>query len=98
MKRVLVTGADGFTGRYLVSALASAGDEVHGLVRITPTEPVPGLFAAHEGNLDDPDRLLEVVRQVRPDWVVHLAAIAFVAHDDVQAMYQTNLLGTRNLL
>ena len=38
-----------------------------------------------------------IVAAVRPDYVVHLAAIAFVAHEDVEQLYVTNVVGTRQL-
>ena len=46
----------------------------------------------------DEAALIDAVREVQPQMVAHLAAIAFVPHGDVQAIYQTNLVGTRNLL
>ena len=42
--------------------------------------------------------LAAVVRDVQPVKIAHLAAIAFVAHGDVDAIYRTNVVGTRNLL
>jgi len=39
-----------------------------------------------------------VIEQVRPDVVVHLAGIAFVAHADAAPKYRVNVAGTRNLL
>jgi nucleoside-diphosphate-sugar epimerase len=98
MAKVLVTGVDGFTGRYMAAALAAQGHEVHGLVYHLRGQSVPGVTALHEAGLADAAAVLSVVRQVRPQRVAHLAAIAFVAHGDAQAMYTTNLLGTRNLL
>lgn len=98
MKKVLITGADGFTGRYLAAKLSTAGYEVHGLVRKHVAQPVEGAHALHVGNLSDASKLLKVVHEVQPSKVVHLAAISFVAHGDVEAIYRTNLLGTRHLL
>jgi nucleoside-diphosphate-sugar epimerase len=96
--RILITGAEGFTGRHLAAALAAEGHEVHGLVHHRPAQAPDSVAALHEADLADTDRLRGVVQQVRPDQVAHLAAIAFVAHGDADAMYRTNLLGTRHLL
>jgi len=97
-KKVLVTGVSGFTGQYMLAALRSAGHEVYGLVHCMPTDPDSGGATLVECDLGDSAGLARVVTQVQPHQVVHLAAIAFVAHGDVEAMYRTNLLGTRNLL
>lgn len=93
-KRALVTGLAGFTGHYVAAELRAAGYEVIGTA-------VPG--HAHDGDmvaLDLTDRaaVAAAVHQLQPDVVVHLAAIAFVAHSDVEQIYRVNVLGTRNLL
>lgn len=98
MKRILITGADGFTGRYLAAVLSEAGYEVHGLVRSDAIAPVIGATQLHVGHLGDLASLTTILREVRPVKVAHLAAIAFVAYSDVDAMYRTNVVGTRNLL
>jgi nucleoside-diphosphate-sugar epimerase len=96
-RRVLVTGLTGFTGRYLQPLLIEAGDEVHGLVHRADEAKAGQGATLHVADLSDRDRLATIVAEVRPTHVVHLAAIAFVA-GDVRAMYETNLLGSRNLL
>lgn len=98
MKRVLITGADGFTGRYLARQMSLSGYEVHGLVRHSVAEPIAGISAIHIADLTDVAGMLAVVEAVRPQKVAHLAAIAFVGHGDVDAIYRTNVVGTRNLL
>lgn len=92
--RVLVTGLSGFTGHHLESALKRAGYEVYGITR--GGEP-PGA-RRHLAKLTDRDSLLDVIEAVRPQHVIHLAAVSFVAHDKVDDIYQTNIVGTRNLL
>ncbi len=101
MGRVLVTGIDGFTGRYLAPLLAGQGHEVHGLVMRRPEPGRPaqaGVAAVHACDLLDSEGLRRVIADVRPTAVAHLAAIAFVGHGDVGTIYQTNLIGTRHLL
>ncbi len=92
-KRALITGLRGFTGRYLEAELQAAGYQVFGTgLDLSSAENV---FAV---DLTDRAGLAAVVEQVKPDVVVHLAAIAFVAHGDAEAIYRVNVVGTRNLL
>ena len=86
-RRVLVTGASGFTGRYVVPALCERGMLVSTLGQ-----------EGHGPDLLDPDGLGRELALVQPEVVVHLAAISFVAHSDVEEMYRVNIVGTRNLL
>jgi nucleoside-diphosphate-sugar epimerase len=97
VKRTLVTGAAGFTGRYIGAVLASHGHEPHGLV-YGRVEPIDGYAHVHQADLTNSVDLDRVISEVRPTHVVHLAAIAYVAHGDVDQMYRVNLVGTRNLL
>lgn len=92
--RVLVTGLTGFTGNHLVAALEQAGYVVYGTVR--SGDPTGG--GRYVAELTDRAALLDVIEAVRPHHVIHLAAVSFVAHDKVGDIYQTNIVGTRNLL
>lgn len=94
MPTALITGIGGFTGRYLSAALKAKGYDVVGLTH-SRHEPEKGLIAC---DLLDRAAIAEVVSRVQPDVVAHLAAIAFVAHGDADAIYRTNVVGTRNLL
>lgn len=98
MMRTLVTGAAGFTGRYLTTLLAGRGHEVHGVVHLGPYDPIEDAAAVHVADLADYASIARVVDEVRPHFVVHLAAIAFVSHDDIAELYRANVVGTRQLL
>ena len=94
MARALITGIAGFTGRHLAQELARAGHEVIGLTHAGGAAG-PETLAC---DLTDAAALHAAVQQLRPEVVVHLAAISFVAHGDADAIYRTNVVGTRNLL
>lgn len=80
--RVLVTGLDGFTGRYVSEELERFGHTVVGI----------------KSDLVDNESLKSEILDIAPDGVVHLAAVSFVGHGDPKAFYDVNLVGTRNLL
>lgn len=88
-RRVLVTGLGGFTGRYVGAELETAGFAVF---------PLGPAREGHRVDLLNADVVREAVRRIRPEAVIHLAGIAFAAHGDAEALYRTNIVGTRNLL
>jgi nucleoside-diphosphate-sugar epimerase len=93
-KRALVTGVQGFTGRYVRRELEAAGYRVFG----TAVSNDAGEADIFHADLLDRAAMQKLVDAVQPDVVVHLAAIAFVAHGDAEQIYRVNVVGTRNLL
>lgn len=103
--RVLVTGADGFVGQWLVQALLAAGHAVTGAVR--EGRPMPGrltpdqLAAVRWVPLDllDPAAIDQVAEE-EADGVVHLAAVAssVVAGKDPGTAWAVNAAGTARLV
>jgi nucleoside-diphosphate-sugar epimerase len=78
----LLTGASGFTGRYLEPASQARGYRV---VRLEPGGPDPC-------DLTDPHAVKEVVTTAEPQLVIHLAAVTYVAHHDAEDSYRVNVL------
>ncbi len=98
MSKILVTGADGFTGRHMTELLLGEGHEVHGLMRNVSHKTLNSRILAHQCDLQDKDRLFDIIAKEKPNKILHLAAISFVAHGNADAIYLTNIVGTRNLL
>ncbi len=80
--KLLLTGAEGFTGRHLTNAALTVGYAVCPL----------------KADLTDAAAVATEVAAIAPTHVVHLAAISAVTHADENAFYQVNLFGTLNLL
>ena len=90
---VLLTGANGFTGKYVRAELEAAGYTVVSAL-------VGASRGLHEVTLDitSPDNCRRVMEKVQPDYLIHLAAISFVQHADADAFYRVNVIGTINML
>ncbi|MEM7138730.1 MAG: NAD(P)-dependent oxidoreductase [Myxococcota bacterium] len=97
MKRVLLTGAAGKVGRYAVRALTSAGFEV--VATDLTLEGIPGGVRFQRCDLTSAHDVDQMLSFVRPDVVVHGAAIvAPVAYAEPALAEAVNLGGTQNLI
>ena len=91
MKRALITGITGQDGSYLAELLLKKGYEVHGLIRRAstfnteriehiyqdPHDPQARIFL-HYGDLSDAGQLTNLIYNIQPDEVYHLAAQSHV--------------------
>ena len=112
-KIALITGITGQDGSYLAELLLAKGYEVHGLVRRSssfntdrldgiyqdPHDPDRRLFL-HFGDLSEGTGLVNLIREVKPDEVYHLAAQSHVKVSFEMPEYtgDTTGLGTIRLL
>lgn len=106
-KRVFVTGHTGFKGSWLCRILIQAGAEVTGYSLPPPTQPnlfslagLEGQMKSIIGDIRDLAQLKQAFDAARPEVVLHLAAQPIVrdSYRDPRATYETNVMGTVNLL
>ncbi len=106
-KRVLITGHTGFKGSWLSEILIRSGADVTGYALEPPTDP--SLFELLDlkrrmnsvsGDIRDFDHLLTVIKEVKPQFVIHLAAQPLVrlSYEEPRYTFETNIMGTVNLL
>jgi UDP-glucose 4-epimerase len=103
MRTVLVTGGSGFIGANLARKLLSSGFQVHLLLRSGFTTwrltEILDHIIIHEVDLEDDQKILNTVQQIKPDWVFHLATSgAYSWQNNIHQIINTNIYGTINLL
>ncbi len=99
MEKALVTGCNGFVGRSLVERLVAAGHEVWGADRIEGDGPFPGRKCL-TGDLADEGFVENMIAEVSPACIVHLAAQASVrkSFDDPARTLTDNTRPALNIL
>jgi len=92
MSRVLITGINGFVGSHLVRWLKSRSCEIFGF-DLNDSDLDAELF---QGEINDEVTLRQVLADVRPDLIFHLAGV--LKSPQPHVLYTVNLLGTVTLL
>lgn len=106
-KKVLITGNTGFKGSWLTVWLLQLGAKVYGISKDIPTKP--SMFEAlelkdkiehHEADINNLQLMIDLVKNIRPDFVFHLAAQPIVSRSYAHPIesLQTNIMGTANVL
>jgi CDP-glucose 4,6-dehydratase len=97
-KRVLITGASGFIGSHLAKRMWELG--AHVSVTQHNTEIDNTNYNVFPCDLRNSSRVYQVVQDVIPHFVFHLASQAIVndAEDQVHNTFGTNAMGTLNLM
>lgn len=102
-KRVLVTGITGFTGSHLAEHLLKQGFEVWGIYRwrsrMENVEDFRDKLNLIAGDIRDSVSLENILREVKPDWIFHLAAQSYVPFSWKAPLetLSTNIEGEANL-
>ena len=108
MKRVLITGADGFIGSHLTELLIREGYDVRALVLYNSfnswgwldhcAEDVKGQFEVFAGDVRDPHGVRQAMKGC--DAVLHLAALIAIpySYHSPDTYVDTNIKGTLNVL
>ena len=105
MKKILVTGADGFIGSHLTEALLEKGYKVRALSQynsfnywgwLEDIEPNKNLEVV-SGDIRDPFYCEEIMKDI--DTVFHLAALIAIpfSYKAPQSYVETNIIGTLNI-
>jgi CDP-glucose 4,6-dehydratase len=106
-KRVLVTGHTGFKGAWVTYWLSKMGAHVAGLSLSPDTNPnlyqlleLDRHCESHIGDIRDLANVRDIVRQTKPEVVLHLAAQALVraSYESPVATFSTNVMGTAHVL
>jgi CDP-glucose 4,6-dehydratase len=105
-KNVFITGSTGFIGCWLTKELVKSGAKVTGLVR--DVVPQSAFFQCNlhkkinivNGKIDNLQLLKRIISEYEIDTVFHLAAQTQVevAHHNPLATFETNIMGTWNIL
>jgi len=102
-KNILVTGATGFVGACLVRQLIKNKNKVHIILRqnsnIWRIRDILKRLNLHRADLTDSGQVKKIVKKIKPQVIYHLATYgAYPFQKDPKKIFQTNVLGTLNLL
>ena len=96
--KVFITGATGYIGHQLTKSLSNQNHEISILVRDPLSERIPKTknITIHKGDLCDYNSIYKAMNGC--DYVFHAAAFTDLKCTTVNKFYDTNVVGTENIL
>lgn len=88
MKNILITGISGFVGGHFTQHLVKEKPEfqIHGISRSTPawdfiqdSDHIKRAISFHECDLLDSSKVNTIIKEIQPDYILHLASFSSVA-------------------
>jgi dTDP-4-dehydrorhamnose reductase len=74
--KIVVTGANGFTGQHAAQYLASKGFQVYAISRGQARLANHNQIHYHTCELTNVSSVDEIIHQIMPDWIIHIAAMS----------------------
>ena len=102
-QKALITGINGFVGSHLADLLVAEGYQVSGITfnrDLSNLAQVESQLSLYYEDICDAQAIEKVLSDVKPDYLYHLAGMAFVpdANANPKRVFEVNVLGTLNVL
>lgn len=100
--KVLVTGGTGMVGSHFMRSYEKDGHEVYGIARNSASSRMAAVQDKSIIRCDilERDRLMQIIMDIKPDVIIHMAAQAFNGDswNSEYVTHNTNYIGTLNVL
>lgn len=92
-KNILIIGIDSFTGNHLKSYLEKYDFRVYGTsMSASKNDDV------FQCDITKKDNIKEIINDIRPEYIINLAAISFVGNANKELFYKVNVIAVENIL
>lgn len=97
MNRVLVTGVNGFIGKYLKTELLRNGHKVYGIDFCKENEINNPNYSDHFNiDLHNTNQIASIIAEIEPECIIHLAGI--LKSDKIEELFDAQVYLTKSLL
>lgn len=91
--KVLILGVDSFTGKHLKSYLQKYDFKVYGTTISSVADE--NIFQC---DITKKESIQKILGNIKPDYIVNLAAISFVGNENKELFYKVNVIAVENIL
>ncbi|WP_416652710.1 NAD-dependent epimerase/dehydratase family protein [Candidatus Pseudothioglobus sp. Uisw_086] len=91
-RKLLIMGIESFTGKHLSLFFKNLGYDVYGTSLANSSKKI------YKCDITFKEKITEIIKDIEPDYLINLAGISFVAHNNNNDFYRINSVGAINIL